>query len=157
MAPRPRVGGTFTHASFGTMGNGKGCKWKPQFISWAPRGVIRKRRCVYWKQQPWRAGRGHQGSQAARWSELPGDRGGLGAGRRPWLLRRGLTQWSQDDSQPAAPSRAPGCLPAGGTALPSPGPRPCPPAGHQTAAADPAGAHSSRRSASCLQRRDPRL
>ena len=86
-------------------------------------------------------------------------RGQRGTGSRdtPWLLHRGPTRRSQDDSQPAAPSRAPGCLPAGGTAPPSPGPRPCPPAGHQTTAAEPASAHSSRRSASCSQRRDPRL
>lgn len=86
-----------------------------------------------------------------------GGQRGTGRGETPMAPPQRADPAVTDDSQPAASSQEPGCLPAGGTALPSLGPRPCPPAGRQTGAADPAGAHSSRRSASCLQRRDPQL
>lgn len=67
--------------------------------------------------------------------------GGSRSRPRPWDTRA--------PHAPAAPRRAAGRPPSGGTARTSPGRRPCPPAGRRTGAGGLAGARSSGRSASC--------
>lgn len=107
--------------------------------------------------QRWRMGRVCTDREVpADNTDGPGCAGGGGwrAGRgqdAPQRLRLRADQAASYNSQHAALGWAPGCWPAGETALTSPGPRPCPPAGHQNGAAGRAGVHSSQRSASCFR------
>ena len=108
----PGEGGTFTYASFGTMGDGKGCKWKPQFIPWVPRGgVIRKRRCVYWKQQPWACGAGTPGKPGRPVVRAAGGQRGTGSREMPMA--------PPQRANPAVTGRLTACCSQPGTRVPA--------------------------------------
>ena len=150
----PHSNGSFTHTGLGT--TGKNTRNVNGDHSLSP-GLPEEVRCTNGGESARNAaalavqGRGQREARQPGGQSCPGGGGGC-----PWLLPRGLTGLLQDNSQPASPSQAPGRWRAGGTAPTSPGPRPCPPAGRRTGAVGPAGAHSSRRSASCLQESDHR-